>query len=227
MHAVILCMTLVGFVGQNRYCFPRNVRCCRPVMTRCQSAKYCLAPSRPDVTEPDALKATEAPQDTMIEDTVIEAPPALERAEVGPALEAPASVASTPPDDASLKKPGFFTKVVNGRLWVFREGSDALNEFQSSGEPGKNVTMIGEGPNGLTISSSDRAVIIDYLVAKPGFVTRIVDGRLWVFEDGSEGLMEFEASGEPAKNVTLVGEGPIGMTIRSDERATIDKYLAK
>ncbi|MEZ6196640.1 MAG: hypothetical protein R3F20_13090 [Planctomycetota bacterium] len=61
---------------------------------------------------------------------------------------------------------------------------------------------------------------------RAGFKTFVVDGRLWVFREGSEALMEYEKVGEPAKLVTRIGEGPEGMTIRSDSGETIDAYLA-
>jgi hypothetical protein len=157
------------------------------------------------------------PEAPSISDEVAPSPPPSEAAP-------PNEVKS--PHDAALTKPGYFVQVADGRLWVFREGSEAMKEYQQSGEPAKCVTLVGVGPDGMTVRSDDRQVIVDYLTAKPGFVTKIVDDRLWVFEEGSEGLKEFEASGEPAKSVTLIGEGPLGMTIRSDDRATIDKYLA-
>ncbi|MFG0316271.1 MAG: hypothetical protein ACF8XB_03280 [Planctomycetota bacterium JB042] len=61
---------------------------------------------------------------------------------------------------------------------------------------------------------------------RPGFETFVVDGRLWVFEEGSEGLKEYESTGEPAKSVTMIGKGPNGMTIRSDEKRVIESYMA-
>jgi hypothetical protein len=67
---------------------------------------------------------------------------------------------------ASLSKPGFYTEVKDGRLWVFREGSKDLEEFKKHGEPAKQVTRIGGGPNGMTIKSSDASVIDAYLAAK-------------------------------------------------------------
>lgn len=62
--------------------------------------------------------------------------------------------------------------------------------------------------------------------AKKGFVTFLDDGRIWVFADGSEELVGFLEKGEPAKNVTLIGEGPDGRTIKSADRETIEAYLA-
>jgi hypothetical protein len=70
--------------------------------------------------------------------------------------------ATAPP----LQKPGFYTEVRDGRLWVFREGSKELEEFKKHGEPARQVTRIGGGPNGMTIKSSDAEVIDAYLVAK-------------------------------------------------------------
>lgn len=66
----------------------------------------------------------------------------------------------------SLQKPGFYTEVRDGRLWVFREGSKELEEFKKHGEPARQVTRIGGGPNGMTIKSSDAEVIDAYLAAK-------------------------------------------------------------
>ena len=60
---------------------------------------------------------------------------------------------------------------------------------------------------------------------KPGFVAEMVDGRLWVFEEGSPELEEFRRVGEPAKSVTLVGEGPEGVTLRGPDRETLRRYL--
>jgi hypothetical protein len=66
----------------------------------------------------------------------------------------------------SLQKPGFYTEVKDGRLWVFREGSKELAEFKQHGEPARQVTRIGGGPNGMTIKSSDADVIDAYLATK-------------------------------------------------------------
>jgi hypothetical protein len=62
--------------------------------------------------------------------------------------------------------------------------------------------------------------------AKPGFVTEVKDGRLWVFREGSRDLQEFRKHGELTKMVTRIGAGPNGMTIRSGNAKDIDDYLA-
>ena len=61
--------------------------------------------------------------------------------------------------------------------------------------------------------------------AKEGFAVFEEDGRLWVFREGSEGLKEYEKSGEPAKSVTSIGSGPDGKTIRSGDMETIKAYM--
>jgi hypothetical protein len=66
----------------------------------------------------------------------------------------------------SLAKPGFYTDVKDGRLWVFREGSKELADYRKHGEPAQQVTRIGAGPKGMTIKSSDTKVIDEYLAAK-------------------------------------------------------------
>ena len=75
----------------------------------------------------------------------------------------PAACATT---SSSLSKPGFYTEVKDGRLWVFLDGSKDLAEFKQHGEPAKQVTRIGGGPNGMTIKSSDAKVIDEYMAAK-------------------------------------------------------------
>jgi hypothetical protein len=61
--------------------------------------------------------------------------------------------------------PGFVTEVEDGRLWVFREGSQELKDFKASGEPAKQFTDIGNGPNGMTVKAADEQTLKDYLKA--------------------------------------------------------------
>jgi hypothetical protein len=74
-----------------------------------------------------------------------------------------AGCATTPA--SPYDKPGFVTKEDKGRLWVFREDSKDWEAFQKHGEPVKQVTKIGVGPNGMTVKSSDGKVIDEYLKA--------------------------------------------------------------
>lgn len=61
---------------------------------------------------------------------------------------------------------------------------------------------------------------------RSGYVTKMEDGRLWVFVAGSEALSDFEANGELAKHTTLVNAGPGKITVKAPDRLTIDGYLA-
>jgi hypothetical protein len=76
-------------------------------------------------------------------------------------------------------------------------------------------------------STTDRdtaaAVQADY--DQPGFVTDVVDGRLWIFRADSAELEEYRSMGEPAKHVIRVGAGPNGMTVKGPDGETIDAYL--
>lgn len=92
--------------------------------------------------------------------------------------------------------------------------------FVAAGSLSVGCEMMGKSDDAK--SSSAKAVSYD----KPGFKTKVDDGRLWVFREGSKELAEFEKSGEPAKMVTRIGAGPNGMTIRSDDASTIDAYLS-
>jgi hypothetical protein len=122
-------------------------------------------------------------------------------------------------------RPGFATKVVNGQLWVFRTGSKDWKMFQEEGEPAKQVTRPLAGPLGMTIRSTEGAIIDEYLTAKQGFITIVDDGRLWIFREGSKELAEYRKAGELAKQVVQPGAGPGGITLRSPEKETIVEYL--
>lgn len=121
-------------------------------------------------------------------------------------------------------KPGFVTIGDEGRVWIFREGSEALEEYRRVGEPPESITMIGAGPNDTTLRSTDRETILEWMTAKPGFVTVGDEGRLWIFEEGSEALAEFRRVGEPGRSVTMIGAGPRNTTLRAVDRETILRW---
>ena len=127
---------------------------------------------------------------------------------------------------SAADRPGYATKMEDGRLWVFAEGSKAHNDFKAKGEPAQQVTRIGAGPGGVTLKGPDTETLDGYVMSKPGFVTIVRGGRLWVFRQGSKEVAEFLAKGEPAQQVTRIGAGPRGVTIRSSDSATIDAYIA-
>lgn len=61
---------------------------------------------------------------------------------------------------------------------------------------------------------------------KPGYVTWVIDGRLWTLSMTSRDAADFIKNGELAKNVTRIAAGPERMTIRSSDSSVIDGYLA-
>lgn len=134
-------------------------------------------------------------------------------------------VVKTSADQNPYDKRGFMTAVADGRLWVFKIGTPELVEFIKSGEPAKCVTRPGAGPGGMTIKSADADTITEYLTSRAGFVTRVHDGRLWVFPDNSEDLVAFDAGEINEKHVTRPGAGPDGMTIKAASPDLIDDFL--
>ncbi len=131
-------------------------------------------------------------------------------------------------------KPGFVTKIEDGRLWVFAEGSEELAAFEKDGELAKHITLISRGPNGMTLKAPDKDTALAYLgepkggkYDRPGFITKIEDGRLWVFAEGSEELAAFEKNGELAKHITLIARGPDGMTLKAPDKETALAYLGE
>lgn len=105
-------------------------------------------------------------------------------------------------------KEGFETFVKDGRLWVLK-GDQKESE--------KHISLIGVGPMGCTIKAADKDTAMEYLTAVPGFNTEIKDGRLWVLRDGET---------ESEKHITLIGAGPMGLTIKAVDRGTANAYLA-
>jgi hypothetical protein len=128
-------------------------------------------------------------------------------------------------DAYQVAKPGFFTEVRDGRLWVFPEGSDDHKAFLEKGPPVRQVRRISAGPMGMTIISTESEHIVDYLVSKPGFFTEVRDGRLWVFPEGSDDHKAFLEKGPPVRQVRRISAGPMGMTVISTEAEFIDAYL--
>ncbi len=135
-------------------------------------------------------------------------------------------IVRTMADKTPYDKRGFATYLQDGRLWILRLGSAMLAEYLTSGELAKRVTRPGTGPGGLTVMSGDNETIDAYLTAKPGFVTRLVDGRLWVFRSGGAELAEFDRQGELAQHVTHPGVGPGGITVKAPDAGTVAAYLA-
>lgn len=95
-----------------------------------------------------------------------------ERPAPRPGAAAPAAAAPAPglpqrePVGSRWDKPGFWTREVDGRLWVFRSGSRELAAFRRDGPPARQVTRLGVGPNGMAIKAPDAGIIDAYLAAK-------------------------------------------------------------
>lgn len=130
-------------------------------------------------------------------------------------------------DEASYARPGFVTQLHKGRLWVFRAGSKELEEFQAKGEPAKQIVRPKAGPGGITLKGADAETLDEYALAKPGFFVRLHKERLWVFEDGSKELEEFQAKGEPAKQIVRPKAGPGGITLKGPSVEVLNAYLAQ
>ena len=77
------------------------------------------------------------------------------------------SLASFTVQSAEHDVPGFITEIENGRLWVFKEGSPEYQDFKQHGEPAKQFSNIGAGPNGMTVKSADQATLDEYLKVMP------------------------------------------------------------
>ncbi|MFO7764882.1 MAG: hypothetical protein R6V33_00465 [Pelovirga sp.] len=125
-------------------------------------------------------------------------------------------------------RPGYVTGVEDGRLWVFQAGTKEAQAYTASkSKPAKHVVRPAAGPNGMTVRAPELGIIDGYLMSKPGFVTSVEDGRLWVFKDGSKEADAYIATkSKPAKHVVRPAAGPNGMTIRAPEFEVIDAYLA-
>jgi len=123
-------------------------------------------------------------------------------------------------------KDGFYTHVIDGRIWVFRDGSPEKDEFIQNGPSDKHVSRICAGPGRMTVKGPDTKTVLAYIIAKPGFSTHVVDGRIWVFRPGSDDLAAFLLRGPSDRHSTRVGAGPSGMTVKGPDSLTIKDYLA-
>jgi secreted PhoX family phosphatase len=112
----------------------------------------------------------------------------------------------------------------DGRLWIFVDGSKELAAFEKSGELAKHVVIPRSGPNGMTVKAPDRDVVLEYMCAKPGFIAMAMDGRVWIFEDGSKEYEQFRSHGELAKHIVRPAAGPMRSTLRAPDAATLDAW---
>ncbi len=126
---------------------------------------------------------------------------------------------------SNYAKPGFVTMRIDNRLWIFREDSPELAEFQETGEPSHCVTVTDVGPEGMTLRGPDHDTIHSYLCCREGFFVQALDGELWVFETESPELEAFLRGARPAEPATLENAGPRGLTLRGADEETLRRYL--
>ncbi|PQO45529.1 hypothetical protein [Blastopirellula marina] len=135
------------------------------------------------------------------------------------------AVVKTSGDKMKLARKGFAAKLVDGRLWVLRLGSSDLPAMLEADGPEKHVTLPNAGPEGMTIKTDNRETAVEYLIAKPGFVTFFDNGRAWIFREGSEAAAEYAQGTKPEKYVTRIGAGPMRTTLKALDAETIDAFL--
>ena len=124
------------------------------------------------------------------------------------AMKEPSSSAQPAAVSGPYDKPGFQVEVDDGRLWVLKPGQE---------KSGKHVTLIGAGPQNMTLRALDMDTALEYLAAKPGFDVQAQDGRLWVLKPGQE---------KSGKHVAMIGAGPQKATLRGVDMDTLERYLA-
>jgi hypothetical protein len=137
--------------------------------------------------------------------------------------------AKAPPMDVTpgpYDRPAYVTRLEKGRLWVFKSHSKPLGDYLKKGEPDKSVTVLGAGPEGMTMRAPDIETLRGWQHSKVGFETFYKDERLWVFREGSLFASEMRYFGEPAKIVTLVGRGPGGSSLRTSDSETGEAWIA-
>jgi hypothetical protein len=123
-------------------------------------------------------------------------------------------------------RPGFITRMEEGRVWVFRKGSKELASYLKGGEPAKSATLVGAGPEGTTLRGPDIETLEAYGAARPGYEVWFKDDRYWVFRAGSmDGAWYAMGDSELSKTVTLVGEGPHGRSVRAPDMETAQGYV--
>jgi hypothetical protein len=123
------------------------------------------------------------------------------------------------PPVAVGKEYAYEVKVTHGgkeavHVISLRHGSE--NVFDLSG-PGTTVKPAGSNSKPARKPGPRR----------PGFVTFLEDGRLWVFRAGSKDLAAFEKDGELEKHVTRIHAGPRGMTIKGPDNETVVDFMTK
>lgn len=104
-------------------------------------------------------------------------------------------------------KPGFIADYdEEGYLWVLKADQEKSD---------KHYTAVSQGPMRTSVKATDRDTAIEYLAAKPGYQTTLIDGYLWVLEPGDK---------PNDKHVTFVGLGPMGTSVKANDRDLLLAY---
>jgi len=124
---------------------------------------------------------------------------------------------------------GLIAEHVDGRVWVFAPNSPHLAKLLDGDLPADHDTLPGAGPGRITVKAPQIMIAREYVVAEPGFVTFLAGDQerqeLWVFPQGHTAVADFAAQGGPADHVSWPLAGPLNLTVKSDEAATLAAYL--
>ena len=235
-------LVTIGAIALTLGCANPN-RCCSrkadtPVPTGAPPTKAASAlatrASRATPSGAAASPTTPRPGEVIERIEILDSPPSAEIDHpVDPVQPAASSFHDTAPvptarDGGEFARPGFEVFPREGRLWVFKAGSQDVAVFHRLGEPAKFVTLIGAGPHGMTLRGPSRELLTSYQAAwrygGRGFAVFEKGGRIWVLPEGSNDLREFLRFGEPAKSVTLIGAGPEGKTLRAPDRDVAEAF---
>ena len=114
-------------------------------------------------------------------------------------------------------------------VWVFMANDATLEDFKAGKELAKHVTKMKNQDGEIKIyKAPDSDTLKGYLAMKPGFVTRVQEGYLWVYKLGSEELVKALKGEELAKHTTSMKNvnGQI-ITFKAPSKEVIDGYLAQ
>jgi hypothetical protein len=137
----------------------------------------------------------------------------------------PAAPAFDPAPDAELARAGFVAYRLDGRVWLFREGSAEEASFRADGPPAAHVTWPGAGPGGVTLKAPEEALLLEWSATRPGFAARLRDGAIWILREGSPELAALDAGEPPAAPARWEGAGPDGVDLLSSGLEELSSYL--
>jgi hypothetical protein len=131
-------------------------------------------------------------------------------------------------DAWAVRKPGWVTRVREGRTWVFREGDPAVAELDAGVEPVQHVTRVTATPAGVqVVKARDAGTVAGYAATRAGFVARETGGHLWIFRARSPELATVDEGGELARHVTRLTATPFGVQVlKAPDADILEAWLA-